>query len=102
METMRFDAEIVHRPEGTYVATCAATPGCRGTGLTPRSALHALQKVVQNFLAPALKHCSGVEVSVVVVASGLHASPPSERKSASIRVGSMERNVQRCASPLSS
>ena len=102
METMRFDAEIVHRPEGTYVATCAATPGGLGTGQTPESALRALQETVQDFLQPALKHCPGVEVSVVVVASGIHASPPSERKSASIRVGSMERNVQRCASPLSS
>ena len=92
MEATRFAAEIVRCPEGTYVATCAAAPGCLGTRPTRKPALHALRKAVQDFLEPPFKHCSQVGISVLVVASGIHASPPSQQKSGAMPVGWMERN----------
>jgi len=87
METIRFPAKIFRGPEGTYVATCAATLGCLGKGPTSRSALDALHKAVHEFLQPALKHCSQVEISLRVVASGIHASPPSQRRPTAMPVG---------------
>ena len=94
MEAIRFAAEIVRHPEGTYVATCAATPGCLGTGPTPNAALHALHKAVRGFLEPALKHCSQTSVSVRVVAPGIQAPSPSERESGAIPVGWIKGSPQ--------
>jgi len=94
MEAIRFAADIVRHPEGTYVATCAATPGCLGTGPTPRAALDALHKAVQDFLEPALKHCSQMGVSVRVVASAIQAPLPSEREHGAIPVGWMKGSPQ--------
>lgn len=94
METIRLPAEIVRRPEGAYEATCASAPGCIGTGPTPRSALRALHEALQDFLKPALKHCSPVGISLLVVAPGIHASPSSERKSGAMSDG-VEEDVFR-------
>ena len=92
METIRFAAKTVRQIEGTYVATCTAAPGCLGTGPTRRSALQALRDAMQDFLEPALKHCSQAEISVLVVASGAQTSPGSERKPGAVTVGRMERS----------
>lgn len=94
METMRLDAEIVLHPEGTYVATCTVTPGCLGTGPTPKSALRALHETVKHFLKPALKHCSQVEISVLVAVSDQHACLPQERKAEAMPLGRMRRSPQ--------
>ena len=92
METIRFTAEIIRHNEDTYEAICAATPGCRGTGPTPRSALHALRKTMRDFLEPALRRCSQVRISFLVVASGAGGSPPSQRKAGAMPGGWVERS----------
>jgi hypothetical protein len=81
METMSFAAEIVRRPEGTYEAVCAATPGCRGMGPTQGSALEDLRGAVRSFLEAAIRHAPQVEDFALVVVSRAHASLPSERQS---------------------
>jgi len=94
METIRFAAESVCHPEGTHVATCAATPGCRETGPPGRSARDALRGAVRDFLPPAIKNSPQVGSVVLVVACGIRPYPPSKRKSGTMAIGWVERKQQ--------